>query len=428
MAEYRRQRAAAVLIEGESIALIERHWDKRDPPHYFVFPGGGIEEGETPEQAIIREMREELGVGVEPLQLIARVEFPDAIMGPSLQHFFHVKIVGGEFGTGEWGPESRAADQGGTYAARWVPIQDLKSINVYPREIADHVTRYGGEGWPRVRTIVELGSRPPQSLRDVSILEGDEEPLSGGMVSEVSRVGNTVRRRTQRWTEAVHHLLRHLESVGFQGSPRVLGFDDKGREILSWMEGSPANYPWPEQFRSDDGLANLGRLLKQFHDAVANYRPPDDLEWCIGRKSLGQNEILCHGDLGPWNTIWRNGEPVAFIDWDFAEPAPATTDLGHMAFYSVPLRNDDACLQCGFDVVPDRNRRLRALCDGYGTDDLNQVVDSAERYLMENIRRMREFGPMDVTPWKGFVDRGFLEEDRERLDWLRANRRSIVVA
>ncbi len=60
-----------------------------------------------------------------------------------------------------------------------------------------------------------------------------EIPLPGGTVNEVVvRVGNTVRRSTGPWTPAVHALLRHLESVGFEYSPRVLGFDAKGREVF----------------------------------------------------------------------------------------------------------------------------------------------------------------------------------------------------
>lgn len=131
---------------------------------------------------------------------------------------------------------------------------------------------------------------------------------------------------------------------------------------------------------------------------------------------------MCHGDLGPWNTIWRDGRPVAFIDWDFAEPAPALMDVGHMAFYSVPLRDDFHCFDCGFDEVPDRHRRLKALAEAYGIDDLDAIVAAAQNYLVENIRRMREFGPRGLKPWEGFVQRGFLEEDRERLHWLKENR------
>ncbi len=55
-------RAAIFLLEGDRVALIERH---RQGQHYFTFPGGHVDEGETPEQAAVREAREELGLEVE---------------------------------------------------------------------------------------------------------------------------------------------------------------------------------------------------------------------------------------------------------------------------------------------------------------------------------------------------------------------------
>src|SRR6266498_211042 len=57
-----------------------------------------------------------------------------------------------------------------------------------------------------------------------------EEVLAGGNFNHVVRVGDTVRRvKTGAWTPAVHALLRHLERAGFDGAPRALGVDDRGR-------------------------------------------------------------------------------------------------------------------------------------------------------------------------------------------------------
>jgi hypothetical protein len=53
----------------------------------------------------------------------------------------------------------------------------------------------------------------------------------------IVRVGDTVHRPVQPWTPATHELLRHLEAVGFRYAPRVLGFDEHGREILSYIPG-----------------------------------------------------------------------------------------------------------------------------------------------------------------------------------------------
>ena len=64
-----------------------------------------------------------------------------------------------------------------------------------------------------------------------------EERLEGGNVGGAVRVGDTVRRSAGPWTPAVHALLAHLAGTGFTGAPRPLGFDEQGREVLTFLEG-----------------------------------------------------------------------------------------------------------------------------------------------------------------------------------------------
>ena len=63
-----------------------------------------------------------------------------------------------------------------------------------------------------------------------------EIPLFGGTANrgQVYRVGETVRRPLRPSAPGVHALLRHLEDVGFDGAPRVLGVDAEGREVLTY--------------------------------------------------------------------------------------------------------------------------------------------------------------------------------------------------
>lgn len=64
-----------------------------------------------------------------------------------------------------------------------------------------------------------------------------EEKLEGGNMSTVSRVGDTVRRETGYWTKQVHMLLAYLRAKGIQEAPVPIGFDENGREILSFIPG-----------------------------------------------------------------------------------------------------------------------------------------------------------------------------------------------
>src|SRR5512141_2300304 len=88
-----RIRAGIVLIEDNKVALIERH---RAGFNYFVVPGGGVNEGESPEQAAIREAMEELGIQVAIKQKVAEIQ----LGRKSRQVYYLVDQVGGEFGTG----------------------------------------------------------------------------------------------------------------------------------------------------------------------------------------------------------------------------------------------------------------------------------------------------------------------------------------
>jgi 8-oxo-dGTP diphosphatase len=139
-----RVRAGIVLIQAGKVALIERHRAGLD---YFVFPGGGVDEGETPEQAALREAMEELGVEVAIKQKIAEIWLGQK----SRQIYFLVEQTGGEFGTGV-GEEYTDADpdspEEGIYIPIWMPIdQLLLHGNIYPADVAKLVVKSSKDGW-----------------------------------------------------------------------------------------------------------------------------------------------------------------------------------------------------------------------------------------------------------------------------------------
>ena len=50
--------------------------DSKVLPNQWAFFGGGIDEGETPEQAVRREAKEELGIGLKNIDFLGRYEAP----------------------------------------------------------------------------------------------------------------------------------------------------------------------------------------------------------------------------------------------------------------------------------------------------------------------------------------------------------------
>ncbi len=180
----------------------------------------------------------------------------------------------------------------------------------------------------------------------------DELPLLGGRVTaDVVRIGNTVRRPPRMNAEFVHALLDHLAAAGFEGAPRFLGTDERGRDILSYIEGEvPADLGW----HGDDVLVAAARLIRRFHDATVGL---------VTRESTAPLEVVCHNDLSPCNFVFRAGVPVALIDFDTAAPGTRRMDLGYAAWGWLDLGDPD------MDITPEeQRRRLRLFAAAYGND------------------------------------------------------------
>lgn len=110
-----------ILIENRNVLLIYR---ERDGEKYYVFPGWGIEEGETKEACIKRECKEELGIDIEIKKYVYEVKGKDFV-----QHFFLIRRTAGEIGTGN--PEEYDVNRkGGIQIPMFVSIDKLKSLNV----------------------------------------------------------------------------------------------------------------------------------------------------------------------------------------------------------------------------------------------------------------------------------------------------------
>lgn len=145
-----RIRAGCILIEDGKLALIERH---RGGRHYFTFPGGGVDEGETHEQAVVREVEEELGLHVEIVRKVADVHF-----NGNLQVYYLVEKISGEFGTGTGEEYGGYNPMYGTYNPLWIHLDEVLEHNVLPRELAGLVVKSVKEGWRPEPVIILEGS------------------------------------------------------------------------------------------------------------------------------------------------------------------------------------------------------------------------------------------------------------------------------
>jgi len=145
--------------------------------------------------------------------------------------------------------------------------------------------------------------------------EQEEVPLAGGISTPgVVRVGDTVRRPLKPDSDVVHALLAHLARCGFEGAPRYLGVDSRGRTILSFIEGFA---PPHNGFRlSEQGVRAGARLVRTVHDLTQ------------GTKFAAGSDVACHPNLSQPNFIFQDMIPVAIIDWDGTRPGARLANFG----------------------------------------------------------------------------------------------------
>jgi Ser/Thr protein kinase RdoA (MazF antagonist) len=224
----------------------------------------------------------------------------------------------------------------------------------------------------------------------------------------------------------VHALLRHLEAVGFDGAPRFLGLDERGREILSFVEGETPRPDVPDW--SEELLAGVGRLLRRYHDAVASFVPPRDAPWqfCVGAPREG--EVVCHNDAGPWNVVVRDGQPVALIDWDLAAPAPRAWDVAYALWRWVPLYQSGALgsLTRDFGTPAEQGRRARVLCDAYGLEDRAGLIELVARRIQASHDTLAARAAAGEPAWVRMWQEGHGAENEENIAYLRRNRDETV--
>lgn len=245
----------------------------------------------------------------------------------------------------------------------------------------------------------------------------DDGQEGRGSVNTVMRQGNEVHRPIGDWSVAVHGLLQHLSSKGFAFSPRFLGIDvANGKERLTYIDGQVAMRPWPDCLCVDNGIEQIGKMLRSYHDAIRDYEPLAESRWRDPTAKWQDGMIVRHGDLGPWNMVWDSDKLVGVIDWDLAEPGYPLDDLAQVAWYCIPLRTQGGCREAGIEMqlIADR---LKCLCTTYGADP-DEVLEALAALQKREIARMKYLSKVGIEPWVEFNNRGDTSDVAQESAWL----------
>jgi hypothetical protein len=224
---------------------------------------------------------------------------------------------------------------------------------------------------------------------------------AGRMTPGIVRVGDTVRRPATTASPFIAELLALYEQRGFDGAPRYLGQHD-GVDNLSFIPGSV-----PSRFQTWTGpqIAAAGALLRALHDASR------------GSSLTGRHPVVCHHDPGPNNTVFRDGEPVAFIDFDTAAPGSPLEDLGYLAWTWCISSKPSA------PTVELQAAQVHILVNAYGltNNERGAMVDAILERQARNARFWAEIRLGQASP--GTTN----EQIAERIAWSRREHWHTVI-
>jgi len=112
-----RPRACAAILNDDKILMVCHQTPSRT---YWTFPGGGVEEGETLEQAVIREVKEETGLDVKVVRLLFEEDY-----GAGISYCYLAELIGENMElTLNFLPEEESIFGTMLHSAAWCSIKD----------------------------------------------------------------------------------------------------------------------------------------------------------------------------------------------------------------------------------------------------------------------------------------------------------------
>lgn len=230
------------------------------------------------------------------------------------------------------------------------------------------------------------------------------------------------------WTTSTQRFLERLHSSGFNGAPEPRGVTADGREQLTYLDGDVPVPPYPSWAQSDSALRSLVALVRRYHDAAA--RVGIGGEWNTELADPRGGSIICHNDICLENVVFRDGDAVALLDWEFAARGRPVYDLAQMARMCVPVDDDESAARLGW-LRSDRPRRARIVCDAYGLsaterrEFLLELDAAIRRHTALVVRRVEAGDANFIAMWDAG---GGAERYRRRDAWWRRARATFETA
>ncbi len=235
--------------------------------------------------------------------------------------------------------------------------------------------------------------------------------------------GNHVHRLLSSWTENVHRLLHHLRESGFYAAPLPIGFDEKGKEIVTYIPGKNGEFPSDAYLISETALISAAKLLRKFHDISVDFLIKQDIDhqqWLL--KSRPPFEVICHGDFAPYNVVYDNEQIIGIIDFDCAHPGTRVWDLVYALYRFAPFTNPNNT--DGFGTIDEQIARAKLFLDSYDLNMTDRI--GFAQLIIERLEALIDFmftqANMGNQIHKINIENGHHLQYKADINYIRANK------
>lgn len=128
-------------------------------------------------------------------------------------------------------------------------------------------------------------------------------------------------------------------------------------------------------------------MIRKYHDSTNAF------------ECTAGEEVICHNDLSPCNTVMIEGLRVGLIDFDAAAPGSRARDLAYAIWMWCSLGEEEIS-------VKEQARKIKLALDAYGYETRKNFIDKIIEIQGEHIRNYQENVNRGLRHWENAVSWG----------------------
>ena len=215
--------------------------------------------------------------------------------------------------------------------------------------------------------------------------------------------------------------MHHLEAVGFTAAPRVLGFDEHGREILTYLAGELGAAGWAMIVDDPALTVPPGSCASTTMPSSRTARRPEPSGPTLTSHYTTRSSATATS--APGTSSGETGSQSASLTGIWPGPGTAIDDVAYALEYAAPFRDDEmAARWLAYDRPPDRRQRIERFASAYGLTSVAGLVDQVIRRQRLTSERVQALAERGVEPQATWVANGYLDQLEARAAWSERHR------